>query len=288
MNALDLALLASIGLLMHILVAYLGRLNDRAPRRTYDGGTVKRVREYQTPGTLVPVLEAEPEPESVALAPYQPNPLIRIDTGRLPVATEQPSWELERRTPHRTPSMEADFFVPALQAGMTAFAAGMGAGLMAWALAWSWRVPVFVMGAVFVGGWLWRLRVTDSLLWVVESIIRRDVTGDNVIGAPQANFALVNPAQARTEAAQAQQAQAADTRRAELLDFVHRCYTVGTGVRAHDANNLGPVRDRYIRLRGTLMQLGIARWQNPDKTKAGWLLTVDEPTATEIIMRHTT
>ncbi len=279
------------GALLAVLVLWAVRPPRRA-KRSYDGGTVKQVREYKTPGELVPVTEPEPEEDfnPFAVAPYQPQPapVIRVDTGRLPVADNGPAWELERRTPHRTPSVESDFAVPALQAGMTALAVGVGAALVAWALAWSWRVPVAVCGAVFVLSWLWRLRIVDGLLWTVESIIRRDVTGDGQVGAPQTNFALVNPAEARTEAARAERTQADDTRRAELLDFLHRCYTVGTGVRAHDANNLGPVRDRYIRLRGTLMQLGIARWKNPDKTGAGWLLTVDEEQAAAIIMRHTT
>jgi len=288
MNAPDYALLAAIGALLAVLILYAVRPPARA-KRSYDGATVRPLRQYQTPGALT-VMEAEPEPESVALAPYEPAPVIRIETGRgrLPVADSGPGWELERRIPHRTPSLEADFFVPALQAGMTAFAAGMGAGLMAWALAWSWRVPVFVMGAVFVGGWLWRLRIVDGLLWTVESIIRRDVTGDGQVGAPtpQHAFTLANPAQARSAATQEARQTADSERRAELIAFLDRCLLVGCSESKHGIKASGPERDRFLQNRETLMQLGIAAWKNPEKPKAGWGVVVSHERARQLITKH--
>lgn len=291
MNALDMALVGSIGLLLAVLVLWAVRPPKRA-KRSYDGGTVKQVREYKTPGELVPVTEPEPEEDfnPFAVAPYQPQPapVIRVDTGRLPVADNGPAWELERRTPHRTPSVESDFAVPALQAGMTALAVGVGAAMLAWAAAWSWRVPVAVCGAVFVLSWLWRLRIVDGLLWTVESIIRRDVTGDNHIGQPEPQHAytLANPAEARAQVAQTQRAQAQDTRRAELLAFVHTCTTHGTSERAHGVQATGPDREKYLAHRDALLALGVANWRNPDRPKAGWLLAVDEAQASDVISKH--
>ncbi len=287
MNAVDVALVASSGLLLGVLGLWAVRPPRRAAR-TYDGATVRKVREYQTPGALAVV---EPEPEPAQLVPYNPAPapLIRINAqNTLPVADNGPAWEFEKRTPHRTPSMEADFFVPALQAGMTAFAAGMGAGLMAWALAWSWRVPVAVCGAVFVCSWLWRLRIVDGLLWTVESIIRRDVDGDGQVGAPapQHAYTLANPAEARSTVAQTARQQAESTRRAELLAFVHTCATHGTSERAHGVKATGPDREKYLAHRDALLALGVAQWRNADRPKAGWLLATDEEHATAVISRH--
>lgn len=288
MNVLDLALVVAIGLLLAVLALWAVRPPRRS--RTFDGGTVRKVRQYQTPGALA-VVEAEPEPESVALAPYQPPPapLIRINTqASLPQVDSGPGWELERRTPHRTPSLESDFAVPALQAGMTAFAVGVGAAMLAWAAAWSWRVPVAVCGATFVLSWLWRLRIVDGLLWTIETIIRRDVDGDNHIGqpTPQHAFTVANPSAARSTVAQTARQQAQDTRRAELLAFVHTCATHGTSERAHGVKATGPDREKYLEYRDALLSLGLAQWRNPDRPKAGWLLAVDEQQAAAVVSKH--
>jgi len=241
-------------------------------------------------------------PTESALAPYdagsqlaaqqRPVPVIVLTGGkpvypdRLPAAEAAPSWEVERRTPNRTPTVETDVSVPVLQAFYTALAFGIMAGLLAWAAGWSWRVPVVVLALALAIGWLWRLRLVDGLLWKVESITRTDLTGDNQVGppVPQHAFTVANPAEARSEAAADVRQQQEDQRRAELLAFVDRCLLVGCsesaqGIKASD-------RADYLRLREVLFQLGIAAWKNPEKPKAGWGLVVSHERARQIIARH--
>ncbi len=264
-----------------ILVLVLGsRANDTAMRkligststRRYDAGPIEIV-----------------DAESTSLVPYEPEQqVIRIDTGKLARAEAQPTWEASKHTPTRVPRMESDFRVPMAQSLYTAFAFGVMAGLMAWALEWSWRVPVFVMGLSLGLSWLWRLRLIDSLLWKVESITRTDISGDGAIGQPepQVSYTLANPAQARSTVAQQTRSQADSAKMLELQAFAHRCYTVGTGRRAHNVNPGGSKMEGYNASRGTLMRLGLAEWKNPNNHNAGWTMTTDEATALETIARH--
>lgn len=265
-------------------------------RRTYDGGRIdtRELHRYQQPDALT-VCEPEPEGEA-ALGTYQPQPapaivLTRgkpIDRDPLPVSDMAPSWVLERREPHRMPSLDADFRLPMAQALGTALACGVGTTLIAAALSWSWQVPAFVAGASFCVAWFWRLRLLDGLLWKIESITRQDISGDGVAGQPTTPpahaYTLANPAEARAEAAIDVRQQADNERRAELIAFLDRCLLVGCsesaqGIKASD-------RADYLRLREVLFQLGIAAWKNPEKPKAGWGLVVSHERARQIIARH--
>lgn len=233
------------------------------------------------------VLPADPGRE---LVPYSEParrswPVIRID---LPMAEDDPAPAMtwEKRTLQRQPGMEADVRVPLAQAAMTAAAAGILAACAAWAFGWPVRAVALVFGVVLACSWLWRLRLADSLLWATESITGRDVNRDGAVGRPAQSFTLANPAQARQQAAQTVKTAESEAARAELVAFVHRCYTVGTSEGAHGVKASGPDRAAYVRQRDVLLALGIAAWKNAERPRAGWKMAVSYARATEIIARH--
>ncbi len=127
------------------------------------------------------------------------GPLIRI---RLPQARADDPGMLEHeiRRPLRRP-LGSDVGVPFLQAGVTALAFGVMAGLLAWAFGWNWRVVAVTLGVAFAVTWLTRLRLADSLLWEVERLTGRDLDHDGSVGTPH-GAVLLNSWQARQEAAQ--------------------------------------------------------------------------------------
>jgi hypothetical protein len=277
-------------LVVIVLAVLAARVNERALRRTiggqrsFDAGRVdvRQLRRYELSGDVLPA--QDDGPRGAALAPYQPQP-IRVG---LPRAEDAPAWELTRHTAQRTPALESDVFVPGLQAVFTALAAFIGSGLIAWALGLSWRVPVVVTGLALAGSWLWRMGVVTALLWRVESVMQRDLTGDGQLGkpTPQHAFTVANPADARADVAAQQRTSEQDERRARLLAFAHRCFTHGTSERAHGVAATGPDRDRYLECRDVLLALGLAQWRNPERPKAGWQMVGDEASATGVISRH--
>ena len=241
--------------------------------------TVERsLRRQESAGELLPAL-----PEDVRRP--DPGAIIRIN---LPPARleENARTEYETRKPQRAATWESDVKVPLAQAALTACAFGLGAGLVTWAAGWSWRVPVVTFTLVLTGAWLWRLRLVDSLLWSIESVIERDVTGDGNIGKPSRPYTLANPHEARQTAAKSQRDQQAEERRAALVRFLHTCYVTGTSEAAHGIEASGPDRAAYVEARDVLLSLGIAQWRNVDRPRAGWTMTVSEAEALTIMSRH--
>jgi hypothetical protein len=227
----------------------------------------------------------------VALAPVQWRDdgelLPAIPTVRIPTAQPEPEPAYsETRTPQRTPGIESDVAVPGLQAILTAVALAICAGLLAWAFAWSWRVPVAVLGLALAGAWLWRLHLVDSLLWAVESFTGRDLDQDQHVGRPQVSFTLANPGQARAAVAQETRQTAQSAEQAELGSFLDRCYMVGCGEPAHNVKASGPARVAYTAKRDALMSLGLAVWKNPGNHRAGWKLTASRQRARQILQKH--
>jgi len=207
------------------------------------------------------------------------GPVLRIGSRSEPEPPPNETW-----TPARTPTVEADFIVPTAQALMTAAAAALATGLLAWALGWSWRVPVAVGGLAVAAAWLWRLGKVDSLLWTVEGLSGVDLNRDGNIGRPL-TVAVANPAQARATVARETREQEREARKQALLEFVDRCFLVGTsesaqGIAAGD-------RADYLTCRDTLLALGIARWRNPNRPKAGWEMVVSRHRARQLIEKHT-
>jgi hypothetical protein len=210
------------------------------------------------------------------------TPVVRIPTAQ----PEPEAAYSETRTPQRTPALEADVFVPGAQAILTALALAICAGLLAWALGWSWRVPVVVGALTLAAGWLWRLRLVDSLLWQIESFTGRDLDQDQHVGRPQMSFALANAHAARSEVAKETRQEAVNEKHAALLAFVDRCFMLGTPEGKHGVKASGPDRTAYIAQRDALMALGIAKWRNPDKPKAGWIMAVSRQRARQLVTKH--
>jgi len=286
----DLAYIIIGGSLIVIVVAYgATKARDGAARhhtgkaRSYDGGRLEvvKLKRHQTS-----LAYAEPEPEPAQLVPYlppDPAPVIRVN---LPQAAPEPTWSAERRTLNRTPAVATDFGIPALQASFTALCCTTMAGLLSWALDWSWRVPVAVLALSLGGAWLWRLRFADNLLWTIETLTRHDLTGDDQVGAPQPApaYTLANPCAARSEVAAETRQAAKDSERADLLVFLDTCFLKGTsesaqGIAAGD-------RADYLKRRDALLALGIAAWKNPTRPKAGWRIAVSRERARQIITKH--
>lgn len=215
----------------------------------------------------------------VLLPPESPE-MIRI-----PAAPPEPAQTYrETRTPRRDPGLESDVIVPGLQAIFTALAAGACAGLLAWALSWSWRAPVIVLALSLILAWAWRLRLADRLLWQVERWTDQDLNGDGATGEPAHSFAIANPAQARAAVAQETRQAAQSAEQAALLRFVDTCFIRGTsesaqGIAAGD-------RTDYVRRRDVLLSLGAAKWKNPARPKAGWVMAVSHERARQLIARH--
>lgn len=273
-----------------ILVLVLGsRANDRqltkligsTSTRRYDAGTLTT---YNLEGEVL-----DPEPESRALTPYQPEPpVIRIDTSRLARAEAQPTWEASKHTPNGKPTWESNVKVPFAQAVITACAFLIMFSMLAWAFAWSWRVVAVGFGLALGVSWLWRLRLMDGLLWQIESITRTDLTGDNQIGKPEPQHAytLANPAQARSTAAQAARSNANLSQATELLEFVNACALKGCSEAALGIQPSPSARQAYCAKRDMLISLGIGAWKDASRRKLGWQLVTTKEQAQSIITKH--
>lgn len=241
---------------------------------------VDLVGDVLTGRELVPWEQAEVE------AQQRPAPIVNINFPRLRDDQETPgSMVWEKRSLQREPSIEADFLLPVLQAFGIASSVLILSALAALALDWTWKVPAIGFGLALAYMLIARLRFMDSLLWSVETITGTDINHDGATGKPAA-FTLANPAQARYEAHKDVDATAQAAARAELLAFVHRCYTVGCSEGSHGVKASGPDRQSYVRQRDVLLSLGIAAWKNPTRPKAGWKMAVSYARAQELIARH--
>lgn len=233
------------------------------------------------PGSqLVPWEEAE------VTAQRNPAPVINISFPRAQSAEDAPgSMVWEKRSLQREPNIEADFLLPVLQAFGVAASILILSALAALAFDLSWHVPAVAFGLALAYMLIARLRHMDSLLWATETLTGYDLNGDKQIGKPS-TVALVNPAEARRSASQAAATTASEAAHAELLAFVHRCYTVGTAETAHGVKAGGPDRTVYLRQRDALMALGIAAWKHDGRPKAGWKMAVSYARAQELIAKH--
>lgn len=257
-----LILILALGALWALL-ALLSRRDDAHLRR--------ELRRLDTEGELLPALRDEPD-----------WPVIRVNLPR----EEPPAFVVEHRQPTRQPSLESDVFVPALQTLFTALAAAIVAGLLALAFRWPIQVVLIATALVLALGWVWRLRLADSLLWRVESMTGKDIDKDGAIGAPRP-VTLLNPSLARGEVKQLAQDAASTSKRADLLAFVGKCYQFGTSESAHGLKGGGgPDRERYREHRDVLLRLGVAAWKSPGRPSAGWRLVVSQEEAARIVAEH--
>ncbi len=217
---------------------------------------------------------------------------MRIDDGAdllpaLPVVLPEPQAPaIETRTATRTPNRESDLIVPAGQAAVLALAVLIGGGAVAIALGLSGRLVLAAFGVALIGGWLWRLRVADSLLWAVETATGLDLDHNGTVGNPARAYAVMQPAAARETVARETRQAAQSAERAALLEYVDRCYIRGTSENAHGVKATGPDRAQYVAKRDVLLSLGVAAWRNPDKPKAGWQMAVSRQRARQLVERH--
>ncbi len=209
-------------------------------------------------------------------------PVVRIG-GPAPA----PSYTVERKEAIHAATIETSVIIPFQQALITAIIAGVSVWVLCWVLAWSWRVPVVVFALTLAGGWLWRLRFADSLLQRIETMTGLDLDHNGRIGAsPSHAYTVANPGMARQTAATAQRETAASERQTELLEFVRRCYLVGTSESAHGVKATGPDRERYTAARDSLIGLGVAGWRNPERPRGGWRMLVKQDEALAIVAAH--
>lgn len=232
-------------------------------------------------GELLPALRDELQP------PVNPaEAVIYVNARPAAVEDDAAGFVVERRTPTRTPSLEADVKVPLAQTAISALVAFVVMGLLAWVAGWSWRVPVVAAALVMGYVWLSRLRLVDALLWRIETASGRDVNRDGRIGKPVSGPVLVNPSAARERVAKLHTARASEERRHDLLVFAGRCHSVGCSESAHGVRASGPDRRRFCERRDALMALGLARWKVAGRPNAGWELTTDAETTARTIHEH--
>lgn len=244
--------------------------------------TRRYIQTHPIEGELLP-----PDETPRALAPWQqPTPLIRINLPQAPRDDDAPLVEHEIRKAQRQPTMQSDVHVPLAQAVITALAFGTMAALLAWALGWSWRVPVVVLALAVSLAWLWRLRLLDDLLWTVERFTGHDVNRDGQVGKPSFAPIVVNAHEAKQEAAQVQRENTNQAELNELLSFVTRCANLGCSEAAHSIGTSPSARADFARKRDALITLGVARWKDAERRRSGWLLCVSPAQAGVILRKH--
>jgi hypothetical protein len=210
-----------------------------------------------------------------------PAPMIAPPANERQALPGFSTWQ-----PYRSPDTESDVVVPLLQAAVSAAAGGLVVGAVALFLGAGFVQSVRLAGLagalVLAGAWLWRLGAATRTLAGIERVTGRDMNGDGAIGRP--GVALVNPGRARAEAGRAAQDDQAARNRGELLAFTRRCYAAGTSERQQ---GIAPgERAAYTTHRDALLALGVARWRSPGSPRAGWVMTVPEAQASELVGRH--
>jgi hypothetical protein len=186
--------------------------------------------------------------------------------------------------------MTADVGVPIAQAIATAVILGLLVGILGLLAGRSDAVKLAAGAFVITlaGAWLWRLGVVTSLLPVVETVTRTDLDDDGHTGKPEdeGHTLLVNPDRAREKAQRATRHREQAARLADMLGFWRSCQTTGTAERAHGIRPGTPQQASFRGKRDVLFRLGLARWKDDGNHNLGWVLTTDEPTATELLRQH--
>jgi hypothetical protein len=217
-------------------------------------------------------------------ADLEPAGDVSLEPRRSP-APEAGGYSLVTERPAIVPTVQSMFAVPMLTAIGTAAVVAILALALAWAVGLPVRAVAIITAAALAGGWFWRLGLADKVLWRVEEWSGRDLTGDGIPGRPP-DFTLVNATRARGAVARQAAQDDLATRRAALLAFVDRCFVAGTSEGAHGIDASGPERDNYVRCRDALMAVGLAQWKNPERPRAGWVMTADPATTKGIVQNH--
>lgn len=235
-------------------------------------------------GELLP-----PENNDRALIPA-PRPIvtIRLPERQAEDAGDDPAlFTYETRKLGREPSLVVDFVLPALQALATAVAATLAMTAVTLACKWDGRLIAGTFALFLAGGWFWRMKWYDAALWQLETITGRDLNHDGRVGRPGTfRPIVVNPAEARAEAARLTRRNQGQAELEDLLLFLTRCANVGTSENALGIPPGPATRASYAAKRDLLITLGIARWRDPEKRRKGWELCMSPAQATPLLRRH--
>lgn len=195
----------------------------------------------------------------------------------------QPAATVTTETPLRPSALQSEVMVPFTQTLITAIIIAAGLAFGAWRWGWSWDLPGIGFFVTLIVVWGWRLVRSDSLMWMVERLTKRDWSGDGVTGKP--TLTTLNPDAARKTAAQAGTLRDVALARAQLTAFVYLCASVDEPTEKELGIPTGD-REGYVKYRDKLIDLGIGCWNNPQRHAAGWHLAVDTVTAARIIEQH--
>lgn len=219
------------------------------------------------------------------IVPYNPQqaPVIKIDT-RSARQTEPAPRTIETRTVRKDPDQMTGVSIPFRQAVITTVMVTVGVGALAWGLGWSARVVLVVFGISTVVSWFWRLGLADGLVWNIENLTNTDLNHDGAVGKP--SYALLNPWQAKNDAAAIVRTTEQDSRADELIRFYRTCATIGTSEGKLGVKPSPAARAAYTEKRDTLLALGVARWKDSTRPRLGWEVTLDPQQAETLIRRH--
>lgn len=127
-----------------------------------------------------------------------------------------------------------------------------------WSELWRWLVAgALVPLTVFLAS-----NLLPLIAWTLEGVVRRDITGDGVVGRPHP--VLVNPRLGQEVARQQTEAEY----RAEFEGFIRGCER-STSLRTWERRGLS--RPTYEQFRDTLIGSGYAIWNSTSKEQ-GWRL----------------
>lgn len=176
-----------------------------------------------------------------------------------------PGYEVER--PMRQPSVASDVMVPFLQSIITGLIVGTGITTLLWHLADApfWGTWVIIASTSAVAAWLWRLGTVSETLWTVERIIGRDITGDDVVGKPEAHIVTVRGPGVSTLTPE-------ERKRVEFIQFIRGIDATGDSTYRRWQHLLG--RTKYEEFRDALLKTGLAEWIDESNHQRGWRLTM--------------
>jgi hypothetical protein len=141
-----------------------------------------------------------------------------------------------------------------------------------WVEMWRW----LIVGAMLPVGVFLLATLGPIIVWALETIASRDVTGDGVIGKPHP--VLVNPRQGQEVAKRQSEAEY----RAAFEVFIRGCER-DTSLRRWE--DRGVNRAQYQEWRDTLMGAGYAAWKNDTDQRQGWRLLLPAEQIVEEIWR---
>lgn len=187
--------------------------------------------------------------------------------------------------PQRWPSVAADVTVPFLQSVITAFMISLVATGIIWGafglnFLKTWGIT-FGIGLVIA--WFWRLGVITSTLWHIEEALGRDITGDHVVGKPQPAVRIEVARENRTEYVDIEQLDdVAALRKFAILGLTNRFNERAV------KQAFGWSREHWTEVRDDLVERRWLKWNGPEGSTQGVVLTSSGEAALREILNHTT